>query len=98
MAKLGYQDVRLAGRTHWKGRSPQGGYDLVATLPAGVGSRTNGRRRVIVQVKQDHTLPVQQSIIDALRGTCLRVGASEAVLITRKLLPLLDPVLDGSPH
>ena len=77
LARLGYEDVRVAGRTRWKGRNCEGGYDIEASLPAGVG-----RRRTIVQVKQFDTLPVFQRSVDELRGTCLRAGATEALLIT----------------
>lgn len=77
LGKLGYEDVRLTGRTEWKGRNHAGGYDIEALLPAGIG-----RRRVIVQAKQYDTLPVFQRSVDEVRGTCLRAGASEAVLIT----------------
>ncbi len=75
--RLGYEDVHVAGRTRWKGRNREGGYDIEASLPAGVG-----RRRIIVQVKQFDALPVFQRAVDELRGTCLRAGAAEALLIT----------------
>lgn len=77
LTRLGYQEVRLAGRTQWKGRNRSGGYDIEAALPAGVG-----RRRIIVQVKQFDTLPIFQRSVDELRGACLRAGAAEALLIT----------------
>ena len=41
-----------------------------------------GRRKVIVQGKQFDTLTVFQRSVDELRGTCLRAGAAEALLIT----------------
>ncbi len=77
LTRLGYQEVRLAGRTQWKGRNRSGGYDIEAALPAGVG-----RRRIIVQAKQFDTLPIFQRSVDELRGVCLRAGAAEALLIT----------------
>lgn len=77
LARIGYEDVRVAGRTRWKGRNCEGGYDIEASLPAGVG-----RCRIIVQVKQFDALPVFQRSVDELRGTCLRAGAAEALLIT----------------
>ncbi len=77
LARLGYEDAEVAGRTRWKGHNREGGYDIEAYLPAGVG-----RRKVIVQIKQFDTLPVYQRSIDELRGTCLRAGATEALLIT----------------
>ena len=83
--KLGYTEVTLAGRTDWKGRNRHGGYDLVATvpgLPLATGSAVP-RRRAIVQLKQyADERPVYQRALDELRGTCLRVGASEALLVT----------------
>ncbi|WP_309719803.1 restriction endonuclease [Armatimonas sp.] len=78
LAKLGYQDVRLAGRTDWKGRNRGGGYDLLATVPGGFSPR-----RVIIQAKQfDEGSRVFQRQADELRGAAIRVGAAEALLIT----------------
>ncbi len=78
LEKLGYQDVRLTGRTDWKGRNRGGGFDLTANLPGGLSPR-----RVIVQAKQfDTTSRLFQRQTDELRGAAIRVGASEAVLIT----------------
>jgi restriction endonuclease Mrr len=73
---LGYQDVQLAGRAHWKGRNRDGGADLVATLAGGIAPR-----KVIVQAKQFERLLFQRHI-DELRGVALRLGASEAILVT----------------
>lgn len=77
LARIGYEAAHVAGRTHWKGRNCEGGYDIEAYLPGGVG-----QRKVIVQIKQFDTLPVYQRSVDELRGTCLRAGAAEALLIT----------------
>ncbi len=83
---LGYRDVHLAGRREWKGYNKPGGggYDLGATLPRGLLPLTAGMspRRVIAQIKQFDGLRVHQRSVDELRGTCLRVGAAEALLIT----------------
>ncbi len=83
---LGYQDVHLAGRREWKGYNKPGGggYDLEATLPSRLFPLTAGisPRRVIAQIKQFDGLHVHQRSVDELRGTCLRVGAAEALLIT----------------
>ena len=87
--KLGYEDVQLAGRVGWKGRNQGGGYDIEAFLPAGVG-----RRRVIVQAKQFDALPIFQRSVDELRGTCLRAGAHEALLITTSTF---SPVVQRTP-
>lgn len=76
--KLGYRDVRLAGRTDWKGRNRAGGYDLIATLGCGLSSR-----KVVAQVKQfDEDSRVFQRQADELRGVAVRSGAAEALLIT----------------
>lgn len=78
LARLGYRDVRLAGRTDWKGRNKGGGFDLVATAPGSLSSR-----RVIVQAKQfDSGARVFQRQADELRGAAIRVGATEALLVT----------------
>ena len=81
---LGYQDVHLAGRREWKGYNKPGGggYDLDATLPGSLWPGSLSARRVIVQIKQFDGLHVHQRSVDELRGTCLRVGAAEALLIT----------------
>lgn len=78
LERLGYEDVQLAGRTEWRGRNHSGGYELSATLPV-----PPGKRRILIQAKQypPERLLFQRAI-DELRGTCLRVGASEAVLVT----------------
>ena len=77
LGRLGYRDVRPAGRTAWRGRNQCGGHDIEASVPAGVASR-----RVIAQLKQYALLPVHQRQVDELRGACLRAGAAEALLIT----------------
>ena len=77
LARLGYEDARPAGRTRWKGHNREGGYDIEAWLPVGIT-----RRRVVVQAKQFDARPVFQRSVDELRGTCLRAGAAEALLIT----------------
>lgn len=81
---LGYQDVHLAGRREWKGYNKPGGggYDLEATLPGSLLPGSSSPRRMIVQIKQFDGLHVHQRSVDELRGTCLRVGAAEALLIT----------------
>ncbi len=81
---LGYQNVHLVGRREWKGYNKPGGggYDLEATLPGSLLPGSPSTRRVIVQIKQFDGLRVHQRSVDELRGTCLRVGAAEALLIT----------------
>lgn len=78
LAHLGYRDIRLAGRTDWKGRNKGGGFDLVATVPGGLSSR-----KIVVQAKQfDSHAKVFQRQADELRGAAIRSEASEALLIT----------------
>jgi hypothetical protein len=77
LTELGYEEARPAGRTNWKGRNRGGGYDIEAWLPGGLT-----RRKVVAVAKQFDGLPVYQRMIDELRGTALRTGASEALLIT----------------
>lgn len=78
LTALGYEDVKLTGRTHWKGRNQNGGHDMEALLPSGLG-----HRRVIVQVKQfGPEQRVYQRSVDELRGVALREWAGEALLLT----------------
>jgi hypothetical protein len=94
LIRMGYEDVRLAGRTDWKGKNKEGGYDLEANLPVGPGGAL-GRRRVLVQVKQfDTHQAVHHRTVDQLRGACLRVGAGECLLVTTEPLA---PSVDRSP-
>jgi len=78
LVALGYEEVRFAGRIRSKGRNRDGGYDLEAWAGSGLG-----RRRVIVQAKQfGPGTRVFRRSADELRGTALRAGAAEAILIT----------------
>lgn len=78
LTALGYQEVKLTGRTQWKGRNQNGGHDMEANLPSGLGYR-----RVIVQVKQfGPEQRVYQRSVDELRGVALREWAGEALLLT----------------
>lgn len=86
LEELGYEQVRPAGRTSLRGynRRGGGGWDLAATLPAGVGSR-----RTIIRLKhspRQHSgpepIPVHQRCVDELRGACLRAGAAEGLLVS----------------
>ena len=85
---MGYQNVKLSGRTNWVGRNADGGYDLVADLPV-----PGGTRRVIIQAKQyTPERHIFRRTVDELRGVCLRAGASEALLITTSAFSdTLDP-------
>lgn len=78
LIKIGYQDIRLAGRTDWKGRNKSGGFDLIATL-----ATSHSPRHIIIQAKQfDTDSRVFQRQADELLGAAIRVGAAEALLIT----------------
>jgi len=78
LTRQGYAIVRSAGRTHWKGRNQSGGWDAEAEFSAG----DMGTLRAIMQAKQFATLTVHQRQVDELRGSCLRAGAQQALLIT----------------
>jgi restriction endonuclease Mrr len=78
LEKMGYDEVRPAGRADWKGRNRHGGCDLTAAVRVGPY-----RRLVVAALKQFGTdLPVFNRTVDELRGVCLRAGASEALLVT----------------
>lgn len=74
----GYTAARPAGRDTWKGRNTAGGWDAEADFEAGA----LGALRCIAQAKQFDTLVVAQRQVDELRGTCLRAGAHQALLLT----------------
>lgn len=81
LTALGYQDVHLAGRTQWKGRNREGGFDIEAVVPSGLG-----HHKVIAQVKQfAPDQRVYQRTVDELRGVALREWAGEALLLTTGL-------------
>lgn len=85
LEKLGYTQVQPAGRRDWKGRNQHGGgsgFDLTALAPPSVPSQLS-QRRVVISLKQfGPEQTIYQRTLDELRGACLRVGASEALLIT----------------
>lgn len=86
LERLGYADVRPIGRTGFFGRNSHGGHDIEAKLPFALGER-----RVIVRVKQYDQQMVFRRAVDELRGACLRVGASEGILLTTgPIAPSLD--------
>lgn len=81
LTALGYQEVKLAGRTQWKGRNREGGYDIEAVVPSGLG-----HHKVIAQVKQfSPEQRVYQRTVDELRGVALREWAGETLLLTTGL-------------
>ena len=74
---LGYEGVTLRGVTGKKGRNSYGGLDIEATLLKGLT-----RSRVICQLRQYDTQPVPRQSVDVLRGTMLRMGADQGLLVT----------------
>jgi restriction endonuclease Mrr len=91
LAALGYENIQTAGRLRFKGKNRDGGYDLEATLPS-----PTGRRKVIIQLKQyEPDRFVYQRYVNELIGVALRVGASEAVIVTTGKL---SHVLEESRH
>lgn len=78
LTRLGYQNVGTVKPMHRKGRgrNAHGGLDIEAYLPQGLT-----RTRVIAQVKQ-YSRPVPRSFVNELRGTMLRHGAQQGLLIT----------------
>lgn len=76
LTALGYRNVRLMGVIREKGRNAFGGMDLSADQGQGLTAS-----RVIAQVKQ-YKEPVPRTFVDELRGTMLRVGASQGILVT----------------
>lgn len=75
---MGYEEVRLAGRTGYVGRNSGGGADILAyrTVPG-------GRRAVVVQAKQfPADRQIYQRSLDELRGVILRTGAAEGIFVT----------------
>ena len=81
LERMGYSDVSLSSRKDWRGRNGKdgnGGYDLSARLNVG-----GVARRIAIQAKQfDDSQRVYLSQVDALRGVCLRAGATEGLLLT----------------
>jgi restriction endonuclease Mrr len=77
---MGYTNVALTGRTHWRQRTDHGGRDLQAFSNTGLT-----RGLVAVQLKQ-YSRPVHRRFIDELRGTMLRVGARHGLVITTSTL------------
>ena len=81
VAKMGYENIKPAARKRFRGHNSNGGFDLKATLPK------PSPHTVLVQAKQFAPQKrVYQRTVDELRGACLRVGASEGVLLTTSLI------------
>jgi len=74
LERMGYRDVRLMGIA--QGRNEHGGLDLRATLPNDLTQTL-----VVAQVKQ-YRGPVPRKFVDEIRGTMLRLGAQQGLLVT----------------
>lgn len=70
LAAMGYQDVQVTDRTS------DGGLDILASTQTGLT-----KALFIAQVKK-YTYAVHRRFVDELRGTMLRVGAQQGLLIT----------------
>ncbi len=81
LRSLGYEDVHVR-RDGKEGRNRDGGWDIEATLPTGLT-----RVKVIAQIKQYDTVPVQKRYVDELRGAMLRTAAGQGLLIALSTFP-----------
>lgn len=73
---MGYTEVQMLDRTAWRQRTSHGGRDLEAYSQTGLT-----RARIILQLKQ-YERPVSRRFVDELRGTMLRTGARQGLVIT----------------
>jgi inner membrane protein len=73
---LGYAEVKLLGRTEWRQFTRHGGLDIEVNANTGVTDT-----QVLAQVKQ-YARPVSRRFVDELRGTMLRLGAEQGLIIT----------------
>jgi restriction system protein len=76
LRKSGYSNVQLADRMDRRGRTRQGGLDLKAYSRTDLSSALT-----IAQIKQ-YKETVPRRFVDELRGTMLRVGAKQGLLMT----------------
>lgn len=94
LKRSGFVDIRLVGRRSYRGRNGHtagvaAGFDLAAASPVPDMLAAGGDARpAIVALKQyPPGTRVWQKQVDQLRGTALRVGASEALLVTTSSFP-----------
>lgn len=76
LSAMGYERVTLLGRTQTRQFTRHGGRDMEAYTHTGVTCA-----RLVLQAKQ-YRRPVSRRFIDELRGTVLRLGARQGLLIT----------------
>lgn len=78
LTALGYEDVRPVARGGKNGKNRSGGIDLEGWVRVGAT-----RRPIVAQVKQiDLQERVPRRYLDEVRGAALRIGATEALLLT----------------
>ena len=76
LKEMGYRSVDLLDRKHLRQFTRHGGLDMQAQSRLGVTDTS-----VILQLKQ-YTRPVSRRFVDELRGTMLRLGAGQGLIIT----------------
>ena len=76
LLRSGYLSVQSVGRKHERGRTHNGGLDLVARTQTDVASALT-----LVQIKQYRRV-VSRRFVDELRGTMLRLNAQHGLLLT----------------
>lgn len=76
LLRSGYLSVQSMGRRYRKGRTSNGGLDLVARTHTDVASALT-----LVQIKQYQRV-VSRRFVDELRGTMLRLSAQQGLLLT----------------
>lgn len=79
LLQCGYSAVRRLRRNHPRGRTPHGGVDLMAYTATDVAATLT-----IVQVKQ-YWRPVSRRFVDELRGTLVRLGAAQGLLLSTSM-------------
>jgi inner membrane protein len=76
LSAMSYEEVTLLRRTQTRQFTNHGGRDMEAYTHTGIT-----RARLVLQAKQ-YRRPVSRRFVDELRGTALRLGAGQGLLIT----------------
>ena len=79
LTRMGYREVSVKSRTKTRQFTSHGGHDMEAVAKIGLTST-----RLLLQAKQ-YRRPVSRRFVDELRGTMLREGASQGLLISTSL-------------
>ncbi len=77
LTAMGYRQVRRTDRLYLKGRTAEGGFDMLAKLDG-----PHGTVSVVIQIKRYDRRKVARRAVDELRGVMDRVGAAHGILIT----------------